>query len=260
MDPAKLVTMSKWPGPTKKKVVEAFLGFANYYRRVNENYSAKARPVIDVTKDVPFSRGHQQQQAYDELRPRFLSATILTQFDRTLETIMGTDASNQDIVGILSLYHIVNGVKQIHPVAYQAKTLSAAQRNWPIHDKELFAIVDRYRKWRDWLVGVEVNVCTEHQGLQYFNTKQKLSSRQASWYLNICVFRYNMHYRPGTKMGKPDGLSRRSEQEKSAMDAKFFEEGQLLELGEDENDNKGNADDIELEGMDVSKWYKRHGL
>ena len=72
--------------------------------------------------------------------------------------------------------------------------------------------------------------------------------------------RYNIHYRPGTKMGKADGLSRRSVEEKSGMDAKFFEEGQLLDLGEDENDTEGNAEDIELEGIDVSKWHKRNGL
>ena len=61
-------------------------------------------------------------------------------------------------------------------------------------------------------------------------------------------------------MDKPDGLSRPSAEEKSGIDAKFFEEGQLLDLGEDENDNEGNAEDIELEGIDVSKWDKRNGL
>ena len=75
---------------------------------------------------------------------------------------MDTDASNQAIAGILSQYYIVNGAKQLHPVEYYAKTLSAAQRNWHIHDKELVAIVDRFRKCRDWLVGVEVNVYTDH--------------------------------------------------------------------------------------------------
>ena len=55
MDPAKHQTMSKWPVSTKKKEVQAFLGFANYYRRVIENYSAKAPPLIDCTKHVPFS-------------------------------------------------------------------------------------------------------------------------------------------------------------------------------------------------------------
>ena len=90
---------------------------------------------------------------------------------------METDASNQAIAGILSQYNIVNGVKQVHPVEYHAKTLSAAKHNWPIHEKELFAIVDCLRKWRDWLVGVEVNVYTDHQGLQYFNSKEEQHSR-----------------------------------------------------------------------------------
>ena len=44
------------------------------------------------------------------------------------------------------------------------------------------------------------------------------------------------------------------------MDAKFFKEGHLLDLGEDEHDNEGNAEDIELEGIDVSKWNTRNGL
>ena len=113
-----------------------------------------------------------QQQAYDELQARFLSAGILTQFDRTHETMMETDASNQAIAGILSQYNVVNGCKHLHPVEYDAKILSSTQHNWPIHDKELFEIVDWFRKWRDWLVGVKVNVYTDHQGLQYFNTKQ----------------------------------------------------------------------------------------
>ena len=88
---------------------------------------------------------------------------------------MKTDASNQAIAGILSQYHIVNAGKQLHPVEYHAKTLSAAQHNWPIHAKERFPIVDSFRKCRDWLVGVEVNVYTDYQGLQYFNNKEKLN-------------------------------------------------------------------------------------
>ena len=55
MHAAKLETMSKWPVPTKKKEVQAFLGLANYYRRLIEDYSTEARPLIDLTKDIPFS-------------------------------------------------------------------------------------------------------------------------------------------------------------------------------------------------------------
>ena len=55
MDPSKFETMSKWPIPTKKKEVQAFLGFPNYYCQFIVNYSAKARPIIDPTKDVLFT-------------------------------------------------------------------------------------------------------------------------------------------------------------------------------------------------------------
>ena len=96
---------------------------------------------------------------------------MLTQFDRTIKSIMATDSSNQAIAGILSQYHVVNACKQLHPLEYHAKTLLSTQCNWPIHDKELFSIVDCFQKWTDWLVGVKVNLYTDHQGLQYFNTK-----------------------------------------------------------------------------------------
>ena len=78
MDPSKLETMSKWPIPTKKKEVETFLGFAYYYHPFIVNCSAKARSLVDLTKDVPFTWGHTQQQACDELQAGFLSAPILT--------------------------------------------------------------------------------------------------------------------------------------------------------------------------------------
>ena len=260
MDPAKLETMSKWPIPTNKKDVQVFLGFANYYRRFILNYSAKACFLIDLTKDVPLTCGHIQQQALDELRARFLSAPILTQFDGTLETIMETDASTQAIAGILSQYQVVNGCKQLYPVEYHAKALCSTQRNWPIHDKELFAIVACFRKWRYGLVGVKVNVYTEHQGLQYFNTKQKLNSRQSSWYFRMFEFICHIHYRPGFKMGQPDGLSRCSKKQKSRMDIHFFDEKQLLDLENDDVGEEEYAEEGELAGIDVAIWEKKNGL
>ena len=55
LDLSKLEMMSKWPIPTKTKEVPAFFGFTNDCRRSIVNYSAKVRPLIDVTKDVPYT-------------------------------------------------------------------------------------------------------------------------------------------------------------------------------------------------------------
>ena len=58
MDLSKLETMCKGPIPTKQKEVQAFVGFANYCHRFIVNYSAKARPLINLTEDVPYTWPH----------------------------------------------------------------------------------------------------------------------------------------------------------------------------------------------------------
>ena len=73
-------------------------------------------------------------------------------------------------------------------------------------------------------------------------------------------FIYHIHYRPGFKVGKPDGLSRRIEEEKSAMHAHLFDEGQLLDLENDEVEEQEDAKDVELEGIEVAKWEKKNRL
>ena len=69
-------------------------------------------------------------------------------------------------------------------------------------------------------------------------------------------FIYHIHYRPGFKIGKPDGLSRRLGKEKSEMDGHLFNKEQLLDR---ENNNVRKAEDKEdmkLEGIDVGTWEK----
>jgi len=68
IDLTKLKAISKWSTPMTMKEVQAFLGFTNYYRRFIINYSGKARPLIDLTRDVPFSWGQAQQQSFDKLK------------------------------------------------------------------------------------------------------------------------------------------------------------------------------------------------
>ena len=73
-------------------------------------------------------------------------------------------------------------------------------------------------------------------------------------------FIYYIQYRPGFQIRKPDCLSRGSVEEKSAINVHFFDTGQLLDL---ENENVGeeeDADDVELEGIDVATWEKKNGL
>ena len=54
MDPTKLDIIAKWPTPTKKKELQTFLRFANYYHHFVSTYSEKAWLLTQLTQDVPF--------------------------------------------------------------------------------------------------------------------------------------------------------------------------------------------------------------
>ena len=192
MEPSKIEAIQKWVIPTREKEVQAFLGFVNYYRRFIQDYARRAKPLMDLTKGgssksaskakVPFSWGQQLQEAFEDLKLAFQEAPILVQFDPNRLPLLEIDASNQAILGVLSQVHSDSTGKDIWKlIDCHAWTLTEQQRNWPIHDKELWAIVSSLAKWRSWLSVHPVEVHTDQQGLQYFQTKQKLNARQARW-------------------------------------------------------------------------------
>ena len=129
MDPAKLVTMSKWPITIKNKEVEVFLRFANYDCQYIVNYIVNVRRLINLTKYVSFVQCHIQSYDRHVLRAGFLSPPILIQLDVILKATMECDATKQVIAGILSAYHVVDGCKPFYPVDNNTITISATHHN-----------------------------------------------------------------------------------------------------------------------------------
>ena len=109
-------------------------------------------PLPKLTKDIPWSWGAQQQEAFDKLKAEFQKAPILAQWDRTLLTLLETDASNQAVAGVLSQLHPANpedptSKPEWKLVDCHATTLKESERNWPIHDKELWGIISSILHW-----------------------------------------------------------------------------------------------------------------
>ena len=59
--------------------------------------------------------------------------------------------------------------------------LGATEKNYPIHEKELLAIVRALKKWCSDLLGSEFVVYTDHWTLENFNTQHDLSRWQLQW-------------------------------------------------------------------------------
>src|SRR5690606_8456252 len=50
MDPSKVSTVTEWPTPKCVKDIQAFLGFANFYRRFIKGFSAIVAPITRLLK------------------------------------------------------------------------------------------------------------------------------------------------------------------------------------------------------------------
>lgn len=66
MDPVKTQAVRDWPVPRNLKEVQAFLGFANFYRRFITNFAGIAAPLTYLTrKDVPFRFDKKAMDAFE---------------------------------------------------------------------------------------------------------------------------------------------------------------------------------------------------
>jgi len=211
MNNNKVKAILDWPVPRTVKQVQSFLGFANFYRRFIQDYSAKVKPLTMLTqKDLGYSWGLDQQQAFDMLKQSFTTAPILQMPDFSRPFIVEVDASDFATGGILS-QRDDEGI--LHPVAFRSQSLSPAERNYEIFDKELLAIIQALEEWRCYLEGAEheFTILTDHKNLEYFHTNRNLSRRQARWSQYLTCFKFKLIHRTGKASEKPDALSRRAD-------------------------------------------------
>ena len=80
----------------------------------------------------------------------------------------------------------------------------------------MLGVIQCLEAWRHFLEGTKekFEIWTNHKNLEYFMTSQNLNCRQARWALYLSRFDFVLKHVPGSKMGKADGLSRRSNWEK----------------------------------------------
>ena len=216
MDPSKVKAIKEWKQPRCLKDVQAFLGFANFYRRFIKGYSQLAAPLSNLTKMdakgfiYPWTPNGPEDTAFIKLKEAFLKASTLAHFDPELETWVETDASDYVVAAILSQKDI-HGV--LRPVAYLSKKMTPQECNYEIYNKELLAIVRAFEEWRPELAGTPVedpiSILTDHRNLEYFMTTKQLNRRQARWSEFLSEFNFRIIYRPGKQGTKPDSLSYR---------------------------------------------------
>uniref|UniRef100_A0A672YRD9 Gypsy retrotransposon integrase-like protein 1 n=1 Tax=Sphaeramia orbicularis TaxID=375764 RepID=A0A672YRD9_9TELE len=219
MDPDKISAVRDWPTPASRKEVQRFLGFANFYRKFIRGFSNVAAPLHALTSPkTTFRWSPEAEEAFIRLKRAFTSAPILSVPDPALQFVVEVDASDVGVGAVISQRSLSDG--RLHPCAFLSRKLSKPESNYDIGNRELLAIKVALEEWRHWLEGTEIPflVWTDHKNLEYLRSAKRLNSRQARWALFFTRFNFSLSYRPGSKNGKPDALSRRFSPAKSVSE------------------------------------------
>jgi len=195
--------------------------------------------------------GEEQQAVFEQLKTVFTTRPTLATPELDKEFRVEADASNFATGGVLS---VKCDDDLWRPVAFISKALNGTECNYEIHDKEMLGVIRYLEAWWHFLEGARVKfeIWTDHKNLEYFMSSQNLNHRQARWALYLSRFNFVLKHVPGSKMGKADGLSRRSNWEKGA-------EGDNKErtLLKQEWIRSIRAGEVIVEGVDILEKIKK---
>ena len=202
MDPKKVSAILAWPVPENITALRSFLGLSGLYRQFIGRYSQIAAPLTDLLQDkVPYVWTSLQQQNFEAVKQAISTASILKEVKLEKPFILEIGASSGVAVGVVLS-------QDGQTIAFESKKLSPTQRNWPVHEQEMYAIIHALKTWRHYFYGARFKVYTDHHTLKYFSNQPDLRGRQGRWAELMQEFHMKILYRKGRDNVVADALSR----------------------------------------------------
>ncbi|KAG3126530.1 hypothetical protein C6341_g25333 [Phytophthora cactorum] len=171
-----------------------------------------ARPLSNLLKkDAPWCWEVGHDEAFQAVKESLLRAPILAlpDLDRPFSVIC--DASDFAI-GCALLQADADGRERV--IAFESRQLKAAEKNYPVHDKELLAMKYALVKFRVHLLGSKPFVIyTDHASLRTATQSPHLSQRMARWLSFFAEYNFEVKYKLGRLNVVADALARRPDYE-----------------------------------------------
>ena len=203
----------EWPVPTSTTETRQFLGLVRYLQNFLPKLSVHCR-ILEALTQKQYNRNFPvwtkiHQDAFDAIKHLVASRECLTVIDQDKmpdnKIFLTTDASDLASGAVLSFGPTWESAR---PVAYDSCSFKNAELNYPVHEKELLAVIRALKKWRYELVGVPFFVYTDHKTLLNFHTQPDLSRRQARWMELMSSYDCKFVYIKGEDNTVADALSR----------------------------------------------------
>ncbi|KAL4582832.1 hypothetical protein LXL04_007393 [Taraxacum kok-saghyz] len=174
-EPDKLESIQNWPAPTSITTLRAFLGLTGYYRQFASS-------------------------AFTSLKTAMSSLLQLALPDFSKSFDVTTDASGTAISAVLSQHD--------KPISFFSKKLNTTMKNASTYVRELYAITEAVKKWRQYLLGRPFRIYTDQRSLKHLLTQIVQTPEQQKWATKLLGYDFEIFYKPGKENHVADALSR----------------------------------------------------
>jgi hypothetical protein len=192
-DEKKAEKIENWPVPTNTTETRAFLGLVRYLNAFLPKLAIQSDILsVFTTKEAEKKFPEwlpKHQLAFDTIKAIVTSRECLTSTNHENmghnKIFVTTDASDRVSGAVLSFGPTWESAR---PVAYDSMTFKGPELNYPVHEKELLAIMRALRKWKVDLLGSEIFVYTDHKTLLNFDRQKDMSRRQLRWMEELSIY------------------------------------------------------------------------
>ncbi|POM77416.1 Reverse transcriptase [Phytophthora palmivora] len=221
-DPGKVKAIAAWPTPRSQKDLRKWLGLANYLHKYSAGYAELARPLSDLlNKDADWVWEQQYQDAFDSIKASLQQAPVLALPDENKSFGVVCNASDYAI-GCALLQKDDEGRERV--ISVKSRQPKVAERNYPVHDKELLAMKPFV-------------IYTDHASLRTATNSPHLSQRMARWLSFFAEYNFRVEYKPGKLNVLADALSRRPDYELAHVSRVTTDLYDRIRLAYQEDDN-----------------------
>src|ERR1044071_9298639 len=158
-----------------------------------------------LKKETPFDWTAKQQNAFEQLKAKLMTAPILRYPDFSQLFIIYTDASGTGLGAVLAQK---NGEGKEGVIAYASKSLNKAEQNYSVTDQECLAVIWAIKHFQHYLGLKPFQVVTDHSALKWLQTSKIPTGRRARWMMFLQQFDFEIVHRPGKANANADALSR----------------------------------------------------